>query len=258
MRNKIVLNITLSALMIGLGIIFERLIVINIPPFIRIGIGSIPVILASVIIGPLYGALIGASVDVLGYFIFDVTGYPYTPYVTISFILIGVLPYLLFKASAWMRYKKNPFPVSYILLAVIWSFLTAYVIMADSVRISGTMVAITQFYKIFIPIVSFFVFAGFSVFIYLINRHFQKKILFYPKCPSPHQSAFVILVMEIVVHMVWGSIWKAQFFGLDPMMVLFIQAVILIFTFPVKTAVLNYVLIAYHRYIDKARSDHVD
>jgi hypothetical protein len=37
--------------------------------------------------------------------------------------------------------------------------------------------------------------------------------------------------MEIVVHMIWGSIWKAQFFGLDPLMVLFIQSVILIFTF---------------------------
>lgn len=258
MNNKIIRNITLSALMIGLGIIFERLIVINIPPFIRVGIGSIPVILSSVLLGPLYGAFIGASVDVLGFFVFDITGFPYTPYVTISFILMGVLPYFLLKLSSFMRYKKMPFPISYILLAVIWSFLLIYVINNETVRISGTYYPIDIAMKVLIPIISFIVFAGFSVFIYLSNRYFQKRIMFYPKCPSPHESAFVILVVEIVVHMIWGSMWKSWFFGLDTLMVLFIQSVILIFTFPVKTFVFNYVLMAYHRYIDKTRSDHVD
>jgi hypothetical protein len=114
----------------------------------------------------------------------DITGYPYTPYVTISFILIGVLPYLLFKASAWMRYKKNPFPVSYILLALIWSFLTAYVIMVDQVRISGTMVAITQFYKISFPSSAHRIRWVFGVHLF-DQPPFPKKILFYPNARVP-------------------------------------------------------------------------
>ncbi len=258
MNNRVIRNITLSALMIGLGVIFERLIVINIPPFIRIGIGSIPVILSSVLLGPIYGAFIGASVDILGFFVFDITGYPYTPYVTISFILMGVLPYLLFKASAFMRYKKRPFPLSYIILGLIWLFLLIYVLTQSSVRISGTNYNIDIYMKVLIPIISFLVFTGFSIFIYFSNSYFQKRIMLYPKCPSPHESAFVILILEIFVHMMWGSVWKSWFFGLDILMVLFIQSVILILTFPIKTLVLNYVLIAYHRYIDKARSDRVD
>ena len=258
MTNKIIQNITLSALLIGLGVIFERLFVINIPPFIRIGIGSIPVILSSVILGPIYGGFIGASVDVLGFFVFDTSGFPYPPYVTISFILMGVLPYLLLKLTSWMRYKKKPFPISYILLGLIWVFTLVYVLTQTSVRISGVVYEIDLFMKVFIPIISFLVFGGFSVFVYYMNRYFQRKITDYPSCPSPHEGAFVILVVEILIHMVWGSIWKAQFFGLDVLMVLFVQSVVLIFSFPVKTFVFNYVLMAYHRYIDKTRSDYYE
>jgi len=258
MNNKLIRNITLSALMIGLGLIFERLIVISIPPMIRIGIGSIPVIISSVILGPIYGAFIGASVDVLGFFVFDTSGFPYTPFVTISFVLMGVLPYFLFKLTTWMRFKKKPFPITYGVLGLIWAFILVYVLLNDTIKITSVTYAIDIYWKVLIPIISFIVFAAFSVFVYLVNRYFQKKVLFYPKCPSPHEVAFVVLVIEIIVHMLWGSFWKGIFFNVSPLVVFFVQSVVLIIAFPIKTLALNYVLMAYYRYIDRARSDQVE
>ncbi len=256
MKNKIIRNITLSAVLIDLAIIFEKLLVIQIPPFIRIGIGSIPVILSSVVLGPIYGAVIGVSADVLGFFFFDTSGFGYSIFPTISFFLMGVLPHFLFKFSCWMRYKKRPFPITYILLGLVWIFILVYVLLFDSVRVTGVVVPLDLTMKITLPIVSGLVFAGFSWFVHYLNRHFQRKILTFPVCPSPHEVAFVILVLELLIHIVWGSIWKGIFFEVDPLMVFFVQSVILTVSFPIKTFVLTYVLTSYHRYIDKERTQH--
>lgn len=258
MRKKLIRNITVAAMLIALTIIFEKLIVIQLPPFIRIGIGSIPVVLGSIVLGPLFGAVIGVTADVVGFFLFDITGYAYTPFVTISFLLLGVLPFYLFKLTKMMRYQKKPWPIGYALLAVIWAFMVIFVFTQTSVRVTGTVYQIDLSWKIFLPIISAVVFIIFSFFIYFNNRYFQKKVLFFPKCPSPHEVSFVILVMEIIINIIWGSIWKNIFFGVPLLAVLFAQSVILIFTYPVKTFIVNYVLMTYYRYVDQTRSDSIE
>lgn len=157
-----------------------------------------------------------------------------------------------------MRYKKRPLPITYMLLGAIWVFLLVYVLVNDSIVIQRVTYAIDIYWKVLIPVLSFIVFAAFSVFVYLLNRYYQKKVLFYPKCPSPHEAAFVVLIIEMAVHMVWGSIWKGIFFEVSPLVVFFVQSVVLIISFPIKTFVLSYVLMSYYRYIDRARSDHVE
>jgi ECF transporter S component (folate family) len=254
--NRQVINrITTGALLIGLAIIFEKLLVIQIPPFIRIGIGSIPVIMASVILGPLYGAIVGASADVIGYFAFDITGFPYTPFVTISFIMLGILPHYLFRLTKRIRYQRKPIPIVYGLIGMIWLFLSIYVWVNDEITTGGQLYQLDIYWKILLPLLSGLLFSVLMFVIYLINQRFQQKILTYPNCPSPYEISFAILVIEIIVHIFWGSFWKSIFFNIDFMIVWFTQALILIAAFPIKTFLVNYALMTYYRFVDKARTN---
>ena len=66
-------KITMAAVMIVLTIIFTRLLSIqNIPviPFVRISLGPAVVILASLILGPIYGGIVGGAADILGIVLF--------------------------------------------------------------------------------------------------------------------------------------------------------------------------------------------
>ena len=258
MKLSPVMKITTAAMLMGLAIIFNKLLVIQIPPFIRIGIAAVPIMMSSVLLGPVYGFFVGAIADVLGYFMFDTSNFPYSPFVTISFVILGVLPYFLLMLTRKLRYQKHPIPYSYVLMGAIWTFLLVFILMNDSVTVSGHTYQIDLLWKILIPIISAVVFGFFTWFIYYLNRRFQKKVLDYPSCPSPHEIAFMVLLLHILVNIVWGSFWKSIFFQMDFMTIFFVQSIILIFSFPIDTMLLTTVFMTYYRYVDKARSNKVE
>ncbi|MCX5774764.1 MAG: folate family ECF transporter S component [Firmicutes bacterium] len=161
-----VLKITTAAMLMCLAIIFTRLIVIDIPPFIRIGIGAVPVIFASVILGPIYGGVIGALSDILGFFLFPHTAAIYTPFVTISGILLGVIPYFIFALTKKLRYQKKPWPLSYLLMTTVWVFLFIYVMTTGQVTIrldenTSITYVFDIYWKVLTPIITAIIF-GFA------------------------------------------------------------------------------------------------
>ena len=137
MKLSPVMKITTAAMLMGLAIIFNKLLVIQIPPFIRIGIAAVPIMMSSVLLGPVYGFFVGAIADVLGYFMFDTSNFPYSPFVTISFVILGVLPYFLLMLTRKLRYQKHPIPYSYVLMGAIWTFLLVFILMNDAVTVGG-------------------------------------------------------------------------------------------------------------------------
>ncbi len=92
-------NISLTSLLVAMSIVLSRLASIRIAiggaEGIRIGFGKLPIILASFILGPLYGGIVGAISDFLGYIIQPIG--PYLPHFTIISALCGVLPAVLFR-----------------------------------------------------------------------------------------------------------------------------------------------------------------
>lgn len=258
MKLSPVMKITTAAMLMGLAIIFNKLLVIQVPPFIRIGIAAVPIIMSSVLLGPIYGFFVGGAADVLGYFMFDTSHFAYTPFATISFVVIGVLPYFLLLLTRKLRYQKRPIPYSYLLMGAIWAFLLAFILMNDSVTVGGHTYEIDLLWKILIPAIAAVVFGFFTWFIYYLNRKFQKKVLDYPSCPSPHEIAFLVLVVHILVNVVWGSFWKSMFFQMDFMTIFFVQSIVLMFSFPIDSLLLTTVFMTYYRYVDKARSNKVE
>ncbi len=85
--------LVLAALFAAISIILTRFLVIYLSSSVRISFGMFPIILASLLLGPLAGALTGGVADVLGCVVFSPLGW-YPP-LTISPILVGIIPGLL-------------------------------------------------------------------------------------------------------------------------------------------------------------------
>lgn len=258
-NRQIILNITLSSLMIALGVILDRILTIRVPGILgsKVSLGFVPVIISSAVMGPLYGGIVGGLTDFIGFFIFDDTGTPYSPLYTILFTIAGILPYFIFMLSKKIRYKSKPIPIVYILLGLIWAFINVYIFTNTEFRVGpGIYEPITLTLRIIIPIVSTIIFGGLIIVIHLVNSHFQKRVLFYPKCPSPQEVALVVLFIEIFIHLLLEPLILTFVYEAPYLPIVFIRSMVLIVTIPANTFIVNYALMAYYRYIDKASSDN--
>lgn len=259
-NRQIILNITLSSLMIALAVILDRILTIRVPGILgsKVSLGFVPIIITSTVLGPTWGAIVGGLTDVIGFFVFDDTGTPYSPLYTILYIIVGILPYFIFYISRSIRYKSKPFPLLYIILGSIWLFINIYVLLNSQFRVSpGVYEPITTTIKIIVPILSTGIFGGLAVLLYFLNRYFQKKVLFYPKCPNPQEVALVVLLIEIIIHLLLEPLVLMFVYEAPYLPIVFIRAMVLIITIPANTFIVNYALMAYYRYIDRSASDRI-
>jgi len=86
-------TLMLMALFAAVSIILTRFLVVYLNSSVRISFGNIPIILASLLLGPLAGGLTAAVADILGALLFSPLSW-YPP-LTISPVIVGVLPALL-------------------------------------------------------------------------------------------------------------------------------------------------------------------
>lgn len=104
MNNAMKINktasLTMGGLFAALSIILTRFFSFYIlGESIRLGFGSIPILLSGAMLGPIMGFLTGAVADFAGMMIFGSVG-PYFPGFTLSAALTGLIPGLIF-------YKTN-------------------------------------------------------------------------------------------------------------------------------------------------------
>ena len=93
----VIQKICLSGLFMALIVILQKVVAINylaFAPFVRVSFGGPALIIfASVLLGPVYGALIGAGSDLLGYLIFDPRMYPPYLQITAIYTVLGLVSY---------------------------------------------------------------------------------------------------------------------------------------------------------------------
>ncbi len=100
--KKIVLSGLFIALSILLSWVFSMQFNIAGVPASRLAVGFIPIMLAGIILGPYFGMAVGALADVLC-FIFVFKGIYYPP-ITVTSMLVGLLPYLALKFTGKLKY----------------------------------------------------------------------------------------------------------------------------------------------------------
>lgn len=97
-------NIVLAALFAGISIILTRFLSLNLTPNMRIGLGSFPLILSGIFLGPILGFLTGLAADLAGFFLNPV-GTLHLGF-TLSSGLTGLIAGLIYYFFSFKNSKK--------------------------------------------------------------------------------------------------------------------------------------------------------
>ena len=247
MKLDTVQKITLSGIFLALVIIFTRFLAIQyIPviPFVRISLGPALIIFSSLLLGPIYGGVIGGLSDFLGILLVpNPQGFMINPFITLIYTLLGVLPWVTLFVIKRIKMTKSAPYIFFGAILAIWLFVLFFLIFNDSIMLYGMTYQFDVLSKSLIIIISFVLSVLMSVAIFFTNRYIVRKNLNTTLLATPYQVAFVALVVEILLMLILGSIVKAYFFGVDFMFIFFSQAVVLFINIPLNTFVTSYLLV---------------
>ena len=113
-------SLVVTSLFIALSVILTRFasfrLLIGGIEAIRIGFGALPNIMASILLGPLYGAISGALSDIIG-FILSPMGPGYMPHFTLCSALMGTIPGVVVRFLNRDK-EKTSIPFSHLFAAV--------------------------------------------------------------------------------------------------------------------------------------------
>ncbi|HBF68074.1 MAG TPA: hypothetical protein DDW20_01980 [Firmicutes bacterium] len=236
MKLDVIYKISLSGLILALAIICTRFLSIqNIPfiPFVRISLGPALIIFASIFLGPVYGGIIGGASDILGIILVpNALGYSINPWISLVYLLLGVVPYFLFKLFRKIKSEKIMFIVFTSILLAIWLFILVYGLTHDSIS-SHTFVL---YEKIIVFVTSFALLGLTDLFIILLKRKHKDNATTFMNV------SFVCLISEIFILTILNSLVKAYFFEVDFWIIFFAQAVIIFINVPLNAFVVTYLL----------------
>ena len=137
MKISQVQKITLSALLLALTIILTRITPLqNFPliPWIRISLGPALIIFSSILLGPLYGAIVGAGSDILGIVLFpNSLGYAINPLFTLVYGLLGVLPWILYILIKRIKNRYIPIIIFLASSILVYSALVIFIFLVPSI-----------------------------------------------------------------------------------------------------------------------------
>jgi len=102
--NKNIRKLVLASIFIALAIIFSKLVGFQMGNYLRIGLGDLPILLAGILLGPFWGAAVGAVSDVLGFIIAPLGDF-FIPGITLSAALWGFIPGIIVR----VLFKKKNF-----------------------------------------------------------------------------------------------------------------------------------------------------
>ena len=145
--------------------------------------------------------LVGAGSDLLGYFIFDMSGYGFFPQITLTYALLGFIPYFLFALIKLIRNRKAMFLI-------------------ETISLIGLVVMITLIFnfnnsewwlRYLIPSLLAVSTVIVLLFSYFYQKHLDKKGIELPI--NTYQLSLSLFIIEVVVMVLFGTLMKACAFG---------------------------------------------
>lgn len=223
-------KICLSGLFIALVAVLQKVLAINyIPglPFVRLSFGGPALIIySSILLGPWCGMLIGAASDVLGYFIFDMSGSAWFPQITAIYLLLGFSGYFIFKLVKLVKNEKLIFAIEMIVFTLIYAGIAVFLLTNNEIEL---------WIKIVIPSALLILFAGLIIFIIFFKKKHDEIIGY-----NVYQISFCSFILEVVVMLAFGTLMKGWAFGFDIyLLILICQSIVLFFNVAINTVVIQ-------------------
>ncbi len=195
-----------TGLMIAVGIVLSNVLSISYPPgttFIRFGFGYIPIIIVSMLFGPIYGLGAGVAQDLLGFFLVGYMHGPFHPGFTLNAALYGILPGLLFHRS----HMKNDLRlcawfntiISSVMLGASLYYLFHIEMISDDPDFS------VPFRYVFMGLA---VLSGLGLFAYSLYHQVKKK-------ENDHDMIFFfILILYVITSLILTPLWVRQLYDI--------------------------------------------
>ena len=211
-------KICLAGLFMALAVILQKVVAVNyIPalPFVRVSFcGPALIIFASILLGPIYGALVGIASDLLGYLIFDPRTYPPFLQITAIYFVLGFVSYFVFSLVRSINNRKLMLGIEVGTLAAIWIAAFLFLLLNANVELV---------FKIVVPIVSALLFIGLVLFSVLFKGKEESQLM------SPLHICFASFICDFFILLLFGSFMKACAFGFGLFVTIFLCQAIVMF-----------------------------
>lgn len=255
-KFTLVNKICLAAIFIALGMILNQVICIKeipIIPFVKISLGGPAlIILSSLLLGPLFGALVGGAVDFLGYLIFDFKTFAYFPQITLTYILLGFVPGFIFALVKNIKNKKIMMGIEISFMSILFIGLTLFFIFNNSVKLYGKVYTFELYQKILL-LFTLFILCGFTLLItFLMDKMYSKREDKEKLILNPYQISFVCFIVEILIMVIFGTLMKGISFGFTMYPAILVCQIITMFiNIPLNICLISYILLLTRKYYTK-------
>jgi ECF transporter S component (folate family) len=212
---RIVRKITLAALLASVSIVLTRFFGIVIPlggfPSLSLDLGSVPILLSGVVLGPIFGGIVGLTSDLVGFAINPRGGIFHFGF-TINSILTGVIPGLIF---VFLKNKNLKF-TKIAIISILYMLGTYYFLVVRSS--DSTLIKIISNTLLFV--------VAFSIILvdYKIKNKQLKLVI------------FTVLVVEVFVFIALTPIWLYQLYELPYFISVLSRVFRAVLLVPLKTA----------------------
>lgn len=201
-----------ASLLTAISIILTRVLSVIVPlaglPALRIGFGEIPIILSGIIYGPFLGGLTGGIADLIGAMI-NLHGAPFFPGFTLSSILWGTIPGILFILIKNNKFKVNFNIVNGIVLLIISIGIVFVLFESDVLSMKN---GIYYFYEKPLPIIYAIIYVlvvmSFITIPFIITRKGKAENELY----TIDKIAFIVTVSYVILSIGLNTLWLSIMF----------------------------------------------
>lgn len=246
-KLKTIHKIPLAAIMLVLIILFTRVIALNnLPaiPFLRISLGPSLIIFSSLLLGPIYGALIGGLSDILGIVMFP-NAYAINPLFTLVYLLFGLTPPFLYWLVKRLKKEKILYLINCLILFLVASFITLFIFLNDEFVLYGVTYNLALWLRILISVLAFFIAIMLALAIYFIGRYYQKKDNNNYQF-NINKFAFIAIINNLVWMLGLNSLIKTFFFDVNFLIIFFTQALMFVFDILISVFLIPYLFLLVH------------
>lgn len=245
---SLVKKICLSGILMALIVIFNKVLAINyIIPFARISFGSIALIIfTSIALGPFYGLIIAGGADIIGYFLFDASSFGWFPQITLTYVVMGFVPFFLFKFITMVNNKKLIMTIEYSFFALVLLGISLFFALSNEINLGTSVKTLELYQRILYPSLALLLFISIIVF----NTIIDKKVKHDDIGINIYQISFIVFIVEVLINWLFGGLMKSWAFGFNLLIPIYIvQGVIMFFNIPYNSYLIFVIMKASKRFI---------
>jgi len=218
----------MAAFLIALSIVLTRMLSIT-TPFFRIGFGSVPIMIAGIVLGPQTGFLVGGIADLVGFMISPMGSF--MPGFTLTSALTGAIPGILWKITAQRQEPWERKPIWTVLLIFLVGSGAALFRMGSLRWESGQLIAgdvAIAFSHLAITVIALVLLLVFTIF-----RMRSGKQEY-----SMARLLLVVSITNVLCSIGLNTLWLSILFGKGFLALLPARIVVNLITIPVHTIVI--------------------